>query len=585
MPIKLSTAEQVFNNRLISPVDAKTIDIDRMLVNLFMLIKYNGQRPKAHRARKEVNIELLYDRLVSDAHAQHGLDAYPNIAKEWLRSDLVDMVYRGLSKEAVASLRPLHLDVYKLRNIKQTRDYNAADLAYSLLYFGDPETIDMLRQYFGADLGRGIRPANHVESDTTATAAGGLTSTIDLDTLAVKIMLSGSDLEDSPSGDQRVRADGPLSMVAARLLADDVRRLMAYAAVIPRHVMLEYLKTLLGLHLGLYMLRLLYLLPGWVQARRVGGLCPHCLGPHPDDFMAPCLYKPLLLVDMGDDFRSAMSGLSQANVASHFARIPDYIKATFTVNQLLAFLRDDRGRAAETTVADALATYNEPPAMFEPTFFIRLRDLFRSLDEQKESVNQPVLSSQKAAREQAQWAEIDAIRDMKLSNFETFVEIVSYVRTPFHRRYNVQLLDSFLQKNSDAGLLRQGRARANARRFYLGSRLLEVLIQLAVLEDDSEMGSAAYRPRPMLVSELAEWLLARYGLVINGLDAQEWAARGELPVPAWVRHPGVHELEAYRDNLSALKERLREIGFYTDLSDAYNAQTLRPRYSLETTKI
>ena len=110
MPIKLSTAEQVFNNRLISPVDAKTIDIDRMLVNLFMLIKYNGQRPKAHRARKEVNIELLYDRLVSDAHAQQGLDAYPNIAKEWLRSDLVDMVYRGLSKEAVASLRPLHLD-------------------------------------------------------------------------------------------------------------------------------------------------------------------------------------------------------------------------------------------------------------------------------------------------------------------------------------------------------------------------------------------------------------------------------------------------------------------------------------------
>ena len=28
------------------------------------------------------------------------------------------------------------------------------------------------------------------------------------------------------------------------------------------------------------------------------------------------------------------------------------------------------------------------------------------------------------------------------------------------------------------------------------------------------------------------------------------------------------------------KDRLREIGFYDDLSDAYNAQTIRPRYRL-----
>ena len=145
--------------------------------------------------------------------------------------------------------------------------------------------------------------------------------------------------------------------------------------------------------------------------------------------------------------------------------------------------------------------------------------------------------------------------------------MVAYIRTPFHQRYHVELLDSLFQKNSDGGLLRSGRARNNARRFHIGSRLLEVLVQIAVLEQDGENG---YRSRTILIDELVSWLLQRYGLVINGQD-----------VPEIAKNDGVRELSAYKDNLFALKDRLREIGFYTDLSDAYNAQTIRPRYSLE----
>jgi hypothetical protein len=40
------------------------------------------------------------------------------------------------------------------------------------------------------------------------------------------------------------------------------------------------------------------------------------------------------------------------------------------------------------------------------------------------------------------------------------------------------------------------------------------------------------------------------------------------------------EHRAFRENVRAFKDRLREIGFYDDLSDAYNAQTVRPRYEL-----
>ena len=40
------------------------------------------------------------------------------------------------------------------------------------------------------------------------------------------------------------------------------------------------------------------------------------------------------------------------------------------------------------------------------------------------------------------------------------------------------------------------------------------------------------------------------------------------------------EQEAWRGNERALRERLRQIGFFTDLSDAFNSQTLRPRYEV-----
>ncbi|GHO56030.1 methylation-associated defense system protein MAD7 [Ktedonobacter robiniae] len=550
MPIKLTKEEQEFRKPLIAHFDAKAVNLDRMLVNLFMLIKYGGRRPVTTRARGEVTIDSLYERLTRDPNTQKGLSGYPEITKKWLSSDLIDVVSRGeQGKEAVAAPIPLSLDAYKLRNTKYTRDYNSSDQAYNMLYAGDPDIIKCLRECFG-------------EREATPAVQ------LDLDTLVIKRLVSDKDLHDTPSSDNKELLIPLLSQAPARLLADDVRRLLAYQEVVPRHVMLDYLKTILGIHMGLYMLRLFSLLPGWVKVKRTGGTCEHCLGPSKNDFMIPCLYKPLLLIDMGNDYQSTMATMSQANALEQFARINDYIKAVFTVNQLLYYLNNDFSRRGEpASVQEALATYHNPPADFEIMFKLRLNTLFQELDHQRQDADDPGISSRKQAKEQAQWSEIDAIRDMQLSPFEMFIEVVSYIRTPFHQKYHIALLDSLLQKNEDTGLVRQGRSRKNGRRFHIGSRLLEVLVQIAVLEQD---GPNHFRSRPILIDELVRWLLDRYGFVINGLD-----------VPALAEQAGVRELAAYRDNLRALKDRLREIGFYIDLSDAYNAQTIRPRYRLE----
>jgi hypothetical protein len=35
------------------------------------------------------------------------------------------------------------------------------------------------------------------------------------------------------------------------------------------------------------------------------------------------------------------------------------------------------------------------------------------------------------------------------------------------------------------------------------------------------------------------------------------------------------------NNYEALKNRLRQLGFYTDLSDASNSQVIKPRFKIE----
>ena len=72
----------------------------------------------------------------------------------------------------------------------------------------------------------------------------------------------------------------------------------------------------------------------------------------------------------------------------------------------------------------------------------------------------------------------------------------------------------------------------------------------------------------MLISDFLWWLRRRYGIAIG---AAQIADNGSLSPT---------DLKALRENEENFKDRLREIGFYTDMSDAYNAQRIMPRYKV-----
>lgn len=553
--MNLNRKDYEFVNPRICHIQPKYIDLDRVMIGLYMLLKYDGRRPVTKTGRREVNVEELVSELIGQhGDALPGFKTYRDVVEDWVYSDLVDMVYRGHpDKERVASPRPLHLNAYKLRNPKYSKDYRAPEHLFSMIRAGDPSLVERLADY----LGQGMDPASRDTYD-------GHTD-LDLDTLMVVRMVDHPNLDEKPSGEGG-RLEPPLCYGQARLLCNDLRRLLAYEKLIPRPVLIGYLRSAFGLHLGLYLLRLFNQLSGWVADRAAHPSCLNC-PVRPDVSNNPfreCPYafqNPVasstfradeILIDMGEDHTTHMASLSRDNCVRHYGRINDYVHAVLTVNQLFQFAESRTAqrflRIQPDSVPDVLDVLAQSPDKLADYFDGRIDDILPpdKSDEERE--------------------EVRGIRDMEgLTPLETFVELVALKKTAYYRQFLTKQLDTVLMKNTATGLLRQGKGKSNERRWHLASHMLEMLVQIAVLEPVGRGAGTGFRARPILVDEFVQWVRARYGLSLS---------------PRWPEAT-IQDYEGFNTNLRDLKQRLREIGFYTDLSDAYNAQVIRPRYSVE----
>jgi len=520
-----------------------------------MLLKYNGQRPVAKTGRRDVDLKYIMEQLLSQHPDKlQGFADYPDVIQDWIHSDLLDLVFRGNSeKEKVAAPLPLHLNAYKLRNPAQARDYQGAEHLFSMMQSADPGLVSRLKNF----LGQGMDPTGGYDKYDGETR-------LDLDTLMIVHMVDNPVFKENPSS-VRDNLESPLCLGQARLLCDDLRRLLVYEKYVPRSVMIGYLRTAIGFHLGLYQLRLFHQLTGWVQDKNAHPDCRNCpvIPSQSKPFLA-CPYAfqnptagdralvPEIIVDMGDDHTSHMAQIAMDNCATAYDSMNDYIHSVFLVNQLLQYTKSSvyqkkYTNAQPQTVAEVLRLLDSPVDGMSEYFGQRIDSILPTgTDEER--------------------PEVRSIYEMKeLPLWDTFVELISLERTINYRRELTRQLDSVFMKNQDTCLLRQGKGKSNRRRWYLGSRLLEFLVQIAVLQPEGTGAGVHFKSRSILIDDFTIWLRERYGLVImpNRSDAS------------------IEDNKSFNQNLNNLKRRLREIGFYTDLSDAYNTQTILPRYPID----
>jgi hypothetical protein len=549
--MSLSKRDREFRLPKISYLDFKHLEMDRVLTAFFARLAHNGF-PSRLRRKVELSVESFVEEFLEHPEWFTGFKDHRDVLERWVETHLLDVVNRGKANQAVAAPRPLHGFTYRFRNPKHSRDYGAAQHLYEMLYgarnSAGQKAIEHLNHFFfqGHDKVTGKADAGAV---------------LDVETQALLRLLD--QVEDAPDTKSGRETFPPLCVGAADLLAEDIQRLLFYQRFIPRSVMVDYLKILIAFHLGLYHLRLLKLLPALVRKKGsdptcATGACPMNAksidNPHGD-----CPYRIGIVVDVAGQPGTPMAALAERSADIHYRRIPTFVRAYFATKKLDEFATDlvRRGKlskpaSGDFSVGEVLQLLDAPlKAEREKFFGQRISSLLEETSGAKDADLDP---------------ELKAVTEMGLSEFDAYIEMIVALRGRYHRQYIVECLDSLLLKNRSGAALAQGRTKNAPRRFVLDSRLLEVLLQIAVLKPG---GAEGFHTGELRVDELLVFLRERYGIYIDQLP------RGD-GFPA----TSIEDRRALRENVRAFTGRLREVGFYRDLSDAYVTQTITPRYRI-----
>ena len=544
----LKGRDREFRLAKLSYIDFKPLNMDRVLTMLFPRLRFGGYGTRRPPRRNELTIGDFVGEYVKDPSAFVGFDAYPDVVERWIETDLMDMVNRGKPNQALAAPRPLHGNTYKFRNARHARDYGASEQLYWMLYHargGRGQAVrDALTRFFFP----GVDP--HTDQyDSSAI--------VDVETQALlhfdrQVTV---DMRDSQEPDRFP----PICVGQVDLLADDTLRLLAYEPHMPRSVLVEYLKTLFAFHLGLYFLRTMKLLPALVRRRSTDPTCAPANCPVvPGQMHAHgcCPYRVYLLVDLGNDPDSPMAALAGHSADVHYRRIPRYVQSHYLLRKLDEFadyLSLKVGKAAVPATGyfgiGELLQLLEPPHAGERDSYFKMR-LARLLEDTGGTVGDDIDP------------EIRRVSEMGLSDLDLFIEVLMALRGAYHRRYITEFLDSVF-KQRGAGLMHQ--PKGGVRRFTLGGHLLEVLLQIAVLESSG----SGFATRELRIDELLTFLRERYGIYVDC-----------LPPGDGFDTPSIGDLTALRRNAEDFKGRLREVGFFRDLSDAFVTQTITPRYTI-----
>lgn len=521
MDLKLPKTDLLFRNDLLYTIDAKSINIDHTLINLFVLLQNNGQRP--HRQRRGKFDKERMHKIIEGLETHGLLEGFtgnPEAIDLWLRTGLINLVNRGkLDKEKISSLVPIHLESAKVRTV-HARDYFSAEQVYQMLSI-NPGVMASLRQYLGEGFDHRTNKVVNAEK-------------LDVDTLGILHM--ASKLKDtSKSSVTAISKVTPLLRKEAETFCDDIRRLLVYKSVIPRNVMIDYLKTLVSFHLSLYLQKLIHVLPKMIDKGTVD-----------------VENNWSIVVDVTDNYDSKMSSLAIKDAELLVGKIQDYIRATFKVNAALDAL--DLERDDSKNLLSALDAIKEKSDDFLSDFKSDYRKLMKELKgadkEEVEEIKEHI----------EEYTQFDS------DYFEKYVSILVLEKGSYQFRYNRDMIDNLSQKNNERGFMSAGRSKKHPRKFRLGTKLLETLIQVLVLEDETDH----FTTRSLSIQELTAEIRERYGLIINGIDEDRF------------KDADLATNLAFKENTEALKNKLRQIGFFNDLSDAYILQKVRPRYDINT---
>jgi hypothetical protein len=243
--------------------------------------------------------------------------------------------------------------------------------------------------------------------------------------------------------------------------------------------------------------------------------------------------------------------LAQQSYATHYGMMMQQLRAMIGFRLLKHYLTNDirelrQNRLKGIKLLETLASGRQPSS----------DDIYLAA----QGSARPALSTLKAAQPGGEWPEelTGIIDDASLKPFDKLVEILATTQDDL-RAQMTKFITSHTRRNMESGLLAGSPRRPDENHYTLGIQLLETLVQLLILKPCDPPTS-----RPLDIYDFVRLLKECYSI--------------------WVDEPPPHldqsheARKAAQANFDALKEKLRQLGFFRAVTDARRMQRLRPRY-------
>lgn len=533
----LTKTHKSFRSVKLMPIDANNIIIEQAFARFLVLIRTKGL-PITSTTKATLHPEDLVDEYICKDTVQfHGVNDPPRkrLVEHWLASDFTTCVKEGeghAGKPRIANLKPIHMSTIKLLDPRiRSQDRDLSQFFFNL--FRDSDLIIGSESLLVPYLTEGTEAFGDYDSRLKTDQAKNL----DIETLFLLRLLEHFKV-DKPDKKKKVPPHDFLCQAQRQLIINDTALLLVYKDSMPRRELIQYLITLLSFHSALYALKTFSIINSAAEDRKVR--CSRCKGITMAnlDNLGQCEHHPDIFLDVTSGQDKTCEELAKRNVARHYAIMYRYIRSHFKLKKLDEFVSTFGQQAS----IDDLIKFMDHKDL-EGYFRVKLGEV-SSLDDDEE-----------------QDPEIKAILDLKLPPLETYVEILYQKTFKALSKRHKQLMGSLCGLNREDGFLHGGKGKK--RKYVLGNHLLEVLVQLAVV--DAKHGHKFYT-KPITITRFVSWLNKRYGIMIDTTKESD-----DSPDVA----------RALETNYTALKDRLRQLGFFTDLSDASNSQVIRPRFTIK----
>jgi hypothetical protein len=562
----LTRQQKLFRMVSLYPLDANNLDVEEAVSRLIVYLRTSGRQ--ITRTDKVIftgdgddsETPKVVLEAVLEENGQHfsGVDTADRkgLILSWLESHFTLMSRRGKAKGGsyrMSGLRPLHFMVIKLFNPRVKRqDRYLSDFFYNALK-NDPtlstNSDSLLKQFFGI----GVR--NHGDNDYRINELElqrlAQEHKLDVELLFLLRLLEPFETDKySTRKEDQVPDFDFLCPEQIELMRQDLSMLFLYKDCIPRRELINYMTTLMVFHAALYFYQVVRICNAMVEkgklppARGVPRL-PRSHTPFQMDFFC----------DMSGGHNERVDELSKQRFIEHFKEVERYFRSAYLMKKLEEFAgaymtQDQKNQGGKAYIELLLTGY------------LKHRDLDGYFARDISTIQEAGTDSETGERnpEIERIVEISNMRG--LNRLQTFVEILYHSQYGTLREQHRKLLAGLCGSDLDRGFM-AGRGRTR-RKYVIGNELLEVLIQLAVLERRESDGK--WHTRPVPIRRFTDWLLERYGLLIDTLGPYGEESESNN--------------RAMAANFDAFKTRLRQLGFFTDLADASNAQVIEPRFRI-----